>query len=342
VDAVTHVLAGACIARTGLNRKTVLATLAFILSAEAPDLDVLARLKGPVPGFVHDRGFTHSFVGLALVSVAVVCFIYLLWRLGGCKGKDLHSTPQWWLLFGLSYLAGLSHLLLDFTDNYGVRPYWPFSERWYSWDIVYIADPVVTLLLAGGLLLSVLMSLMNEEFGRASTTPRGRLGAALALIGVLAIWGIRDHEHRRALHTLEARRYEGAGPVHAAAFPLWWNPYLWTGLVETATSVSAMRVDSRSQDVVPQVEEQVRYKPEETPATLAGKTSSLGRAYMDWARFPVTETEALESHGRGYVVRFKDLRFEFEGRREDYSPWAVVRLNQDFSLADMTFGNSGP
>jgi inner membrane protein len=166
-----------------------------------------------------------------------------------------------------------------------------------------------------------------------------RLGAAIALIGVVAIWGIRDHEHRRALHTLEARQYEGAGPVHASAFPLWWNPYLWTGVVETARSVSAMRVDSRSQDVDPQVEEQVRYKPEETPAALAAKTSSLGRAYMDWARFPITETEAPESSGRGYVVQFKDLRFEFAGRREEYSPWAVVRLNRDLSVADMTFGH---
>jgi inner membrane protein len=342
VDAVTHVLAGACILRTGLNHKTALATLTFILAAEAPDLDVLARLKGPVPGFVHDRGFTHSFVGVALVSVAVVCFMYLVWRLRGRKGKDLHSTPRWWLLFGFAYLAGLSHILLDFTDNYGVRLCWPFSERWYSWDIVYIADPVVTLLLVGGLLVSVLASLMNEEFGRTSKTPRGRLGAAMALLGVVAIWGIRDHEHRRALHTLETRQYEGASPVHASAFPLWWNPYLWTGVVETARSFTAVRVDSRSQDIDPRIEEQVRYKPGETAAALAAKTSSVGRAYMDWARFPITETEALESGGRGYVVRFKDLRFEFALRREDYSPWAVVRLNQDFGLADMTFGDSQP
>lgn len=164
----------------------------------------------------------------------------------------------------------------------------------------------------------------------------------MALIGAVAIWGIRDHEHRRALHTLEVRRYEGAGPVRASAFPVWWNPYLWTGVVETARSVSAMRVDSRSQDVDPQVEEQIRYKPVETPASLAARTSSLGRAYIGWARFPITETEALESGGRGYVVRFKDLRFEFAGRREDYSPWAVVRLNRDLSLADMTFGDSQP
>jgi inner membrane protein len=332
------VLAGACIARAGLNRKSALATLTVIVAAEAPDLDVLARLKGPVPGFIHDRGFTHSFVGVALVAAAVVCFMYVIWRFRGREGQDL--APRWWVVFGLSYLAGLSHILLDFTDSYGVRPYWPFSGRWYSWDIVYIADPVVTMVLLGGLLLSVLASLMNEEFGRARKTPHGRLGAAMALIGVVVIWGIRDHEHRRALHALEARQYEGAGPIHASAFPLWWNPYLWTGVVETARSVTAVRVNSRSQDLDPQVETQIRYKPAETPATLAAKSSSVGRAYMDWARFPITETEALESSGRGYVVRFKDLRFEYPGRRVRYAPSADVRLNQDLSVADMSFGDS--
>jgi inner membrane protein len=340
MDAVTHLLAGACVARASLNRTTALATLTIILAAEAPDLDVLARLGGPVAGFVHNRGFTHSFVGVALVSAAVVCFLYLIWRVGGRQGKALHSTPRWWLLFGLSYLAGLSHILFDFTDNYGVRPYWPVSDRWYAWDIVYLADPVVTLLLLGGLLLSVLAALMNEEFGRASKNSHGRLAAAIALICVVAVWGTRDYEHRRALHTLEAQQYDGAPPVRVSAFPLWWNPYLWTGMVETAKSVKAIRVDSRSQNVDLQIEEQVRYNPEETPATLAAQSSSLGRAYMNWARFPMTETEPLESGRRGYVVRFKDMRFELAGRREDYSPWAIVRLNQYLSVADLSFGNA--
>ncbi len=96
---------------------------------------MLARLRAPIPGFIHDRGFTHSFVGVALVSAAVIFCMYMIWRLRRLKGK--HLAPRWWLLFGLSYLAGLSHILLDFTDNYGVRPHWPFSDRWNSWDIVY-------------------------------------------------------------------------------------------------------------------------------------------------------------------------------------------------------------
>jgi inner membrane protein len=340
VDPITHVLAGACMARAGLNRITGLATLTVLLTAEAPDLDVLARLKGPVPGFVHNRGFTHSFIGVALVSAAVVSFIYVIWRFGRRKGKDLHFAPRWCSLFGLSYLAGLSHILLDFTDSYGVRPYWPFSDRWYSWDIVSFADPVVTLFLFGGLLLSVLAGLMNEEYDRTSKTPRGRLAATVALLGIVAVWGIRDYGHRRACHALGTHQYEGGASIRDSAFALWWNPFLWTGVVETPRSVIAVQVDSRTQDLDPKVEMQIRYKPEETPAALAAKRSPLGWAFMNWARFPITETEALESGSRGYVVRFRDLRFEYTGRRVQYSPVAVVRLRQDLTVAEMTFGNS--
>lgn len=142
MDPVTHALAGACIARAGPNRKTALATLAVILAAEAPDLDALARLKGPVAGFVHDRGFTHSFAGVFLIPGAVVCFIYVVRRLSGRWGEAPNQALRWGWLFCFAYLGVLSHILLDFTDNYGVRPYWPFSDRWYSWDITCITDPL--------------------------------------------------------------------------------------------------------------------------------------------------------------------------------------------------------
>ena len=61
---------------------------------------------------------------------------------------------------------------------------------------------------------------------------------------------------------------------------------------------------------------------------------------MNWADFPITETEPLALGERGYVVRFKDMCFEFTGSREQYSPVAVVRLNRDFSVADVSFGDS--
>jgi hypothetical protein len=64
--------------------------------------------------------------------------------------------------------------------------------------------------------------------------------------------------------------------------------------------------------------------------------ASWGPAYMNWARFPIAETEALESGERGYIVRLKDLRFDYAGRVH-YFASAVVRLNHDLSVADVSF-----
>ena len=51
MEPVTHFLTGACLGRTGFNRRTAYATLAMTLAAEAPDLDVFWGFRGPVAGF---------------------------------------------------------------------------------------------------------------------------------------------------------------------------------------------------------------------------------------------------------------------------------------------------
>src|SRR5437660_8020310 len=151
--------------RAGLNRKTALATATLTLAAEAADLDVLSRFGGSAFGLNHHRGFTHSFLGIPLVAAVVVGFVYLLWRLRGRKTRNLNLPPRWALLFAYACLAGLSHILLDFTNNYGVRPFWPFSERWISWDIVFIVEPVLLMVLTLGPILAASSSLLYAGIG---------------------------------------------------------------------------------------------------------------------------------------------------------------------------------
>ena len=148
--------------RAGLNRKTALATLTLTLAAEAPDLDIIGGLRGPAFAFAHHRGFTHSFVGVPLDALVVVGFVYLLWRIRGRKIKDPHLPPRWGLLYLYACLAGLSHILLDFTNNYGVRPFWPFSGRWYSWDIVFIVEPIILGFLILGLIVPLFLGLIDR------------------------------------------------------------------------------------------------------------------------------------------------------------------------------------
>ena len=295
--------------RAGLNRRTALATLTLTLAAEAPDLDVAAGLfRGSAFGFAHHRGFTHSFLGIPLVAVVVVGFVYLVWRLRGRKTNDPNLPPRWGLLYAYACLAGLSHILLDFTNNYGVRPFWPFYEKWYSWDIVFIFEPVMFALLILGLAVPALFGLVDKEIGARRRGPGGRIGASLALLGVVLLWGLRDFEHRRAVGALEARSYNGVDPIRASAYPTWGDPFHWYGVVETPAFFALSTVNSITPEVDPEGRLEIRYKPEETPVTLAAKNSYIGRVFLDWAQYPITETEPLDGN-RGYIVHFQDLRY---------------------------------
>lgn len=341
MEPITHFLTGACLARTGFNRKTALASATMILAAEAPDLDVIGSFKDPVFGFAHHRGFTHSFLGLILTSAAVVGLIYLIWRLHGRKIKNPKIPPRWGLLFLFAYIAGLTHILLDYTNNYGVRPFWPFSEKWYSGDIVFIVDPLMLAILVGGLVLPLFSVLLDSEFGvrPKNKAPRGRLAASLALLAIVAMWCGRAYEHRLAVNQLKAQSYEGAAPVRASAFPTWWSPFNWAGVIETQNFFATMDVNTLTDEVDPAGGMQVYQKPEETPITLAAKKSYLGRVYLDWAQYPITETERLDPPASGYIVNFKDLRFASPTIR-GHSPLACsVQLDNNLKVAAERFGS---
>ena len=63
-DNLTHGLAGALLAQTGLQQRYgPAAAVALVVGAELPDLDSLFALGGPVLSFVHHRGMTHSLLG---------------------------------------------------------------------------------------------------------------------------------------------------------------------------------------------------------------------------------------------------------------------------------------
>lgn len=291
--------------RAGLNRKTALATLTLTLAAEAPDLDVFGSIRGSAFGFAHHRGFTHSFLGVPLDALVVVGFVYLIWRLRGRKLKDPKLPPRWGLLFLYACLAGLSHILLDFTNNYGVRPFWPFSEKWYSWDIVFIAEPVIWALLILGLIVPAFFALIDKEIGARRPGARGRVAATLALVGIVLLWGLRDYEHRRAINALQSRTYNSADPLRASAYPKYIDPFHWDGVVETPTFFALAPVNSLTPEVDPEGHLEIRYKPEETPITLAAKNSYVGRRFLDWAQYPIAETEALQPPQQGWIVLFK-------------------------------------
>ena len=328
LEPLTHFLTGACLARAGFNRKTALATATMTLAAEAPDLDVIGTFKGSVYGFAHHRGFTHSFVGLIFISALVVGFMYLIWWLRGRKTNIPNLPPRWGLLFLFAYIAGLSHILLDYTNNYGVHPFWPFSERWYSWDIVFILEPLLYVFLGLGLLAPLI-------FSRHKPLPRGRTAAILALVCVAGLYAVRDHEHREALDALETQTFDSAPPVRVSVYPYPATVTRWYAVIETQNSFVTSDLNSLS-GKLNQAELMEIPKPPETPATLAAKQSDFGRVYLAWAQYPLL-TE--ERSGEYSIVYFHDLRFGYPSMRGRNMLSGSVELDGNLHIVTERLGN---
>jgi inner membrane protein len=356
LDPLTHILTGACLGRAGLNRKTALATITLAISAEIPDVDVATLVKGPVVAFACHRGFTHTLLGVPFDAALTVGIVYVFWRefsrwndrrksrLNQHHEADVSplpwEVPRWGLLFIYACIGALSHILLDFTNAYGVRPFAPFYGKWYSWDIVSIIEPLLWTVLVLGLVAPALFGLINEEIGaRNQRQLRGRAGAIAALLFMVALWGVRDFEHRRAIGQLENFLYEGSAPLRASAYPYAMNPFQWHGVVETKDAFKLLPVDSLSGDVDPQGTDNTRYKPEETPVTLAAKKSYLGRAFLSWAQYPITETEEHTAPIHTYVVHFYDLRYAYPNQGRN-TLIGRVDLDQNLNVTQECFGRS--
>lgn len=350
MEPITHFLTGAAMSRAGFNRKTALATLTMTLAAEAPDIDVVTYFfKGSLFEFAHHRGITHTLIGVPVVTAAVLLLVWIIQRIRMTSPEKVShrverlrklgypTQPRWGLLYLFGLIAGFGHLLLDYTNNYGIRLFEPFSYRWYAWDIVFIFEPLLYVALIGGLVLPSLFQLVNEEIGAKSRGPRGQIGAILALLGVLAVWGVRDYQHRKAVTAMQSRVYQGADPLRVSAFPYPLNPFIWYGVVETHDFFVQTQVDSLTPEVDPRDNAQIRYKPEETPASLAAKSSFLGCVYLDWARYPLVETEHLSPPQSGYVVRFEDLRFMYLGSPRRLLS-ASVQLDENLRVISEQFG----
>ena len=334
MDNLTHTLAGVALSQAGLNRKTRFATVAVILGSNAPDIDIVTRLGSGATYLKYHRGITHSIPGVIVLAAVVTAIVYALGRKGRPPGKSSAPSlnPRW--LFVSCLIATSLHLLMDYTNDYGVRPFLPFSGRWYAWDIMFIIDPVLLGLLAAGLGLPAISRLISEELGARKSPPRG--GAIFALCAMLALWGLRDFAHRRAVGMLDSHAFGSENPLRLGAFPSPANPFAWTGLVETESAYHILPVDARADDLDP-TRAVVLHKPESSPPLDAALKTRTGVIFRDFARFLWSEVTEQDD---GFEVRLRDLRF--------YSPdsrllgfTAVIRLDHDLRVRSEWFSFTG-
>ena len=305
MDNLTHTLLAVTMSRAGLNRLTPYATGLLALGANAPDVDVVSRLGSTINYLEHHRGITHSLVASPVMAAAVAGTFWLLHRSRRAQ-QPFHFAPA----FVMALAGALSHLLLDFSTQYGTRLLLPFSGRWLAWDIMPIVDIWVLVLLAACLVLPFLFHLVSEEIGAARTPVRPWAIFALA---AMAFWfGLRDFSHRRAVAIVDSHIYRDREPLRVGAFPDLVNPFLWHGVVETGATMELVEVNLFEE--FDPTRARTYWPPDPHPALDAARKTRAARVFQDFAAYPFTYVDRAE---KGYEVVFRDLRFDYgvTGRR---------------------------
>jgi inner membrane protein len=350
MEPITHLMTGACLARAGFNRKAAYATVAMTLAAEAPDLDTLWSVGGPIAAFQHHRGWTHTFAGLPVEAGIIVGAVWgwHRWKSRPGRATATHrwsplrdggaARVRWGLLYGFVMIALLSHLLLDWTNNYGLRPFFPFNPRWYAGSFVFIFEPVIFLVLLVALVAPSLFGLINSEVGAQRAAFRGRGWAIAALAAIVALWGWRAVEHEKAVQLAQAGDYNGAEVLRVFVSPSPINPFRWHAVVETPMTYQLATVDTLSEAVASNEHTDVFYKPPTTLATLVAKRSWLGEVYLDWSKCPLVTDTGTDADGMT-TVTFRDLRFMYDtpflSGRESPPLSGSVLLNADRHIVRM-------
>jgi inner membrane protein len=334
-------MTGVCLARAGFNRKAAYATVAMTLAAEAPDLDVLWSIRGPIAAFQHHRGWTHTFLGIPFEAAIVVGSIWLFhrWRTRQATYNKPPKAPiRWGLLYCFSLIALLSHLLLDWTNNYGLRPFFPFNPHWYAGSFVFIFEPILFLILLIALIAPSLFGLIGSEVGARKPAFRGRGWAIAALLGMVALWTIRFVEHDKAIQLAQTADYKGAPVLRVAADPYPINPFSWQTVAETPQFYQVSAVNTLNSAIATSERADTIYKPPTTLATLAAKRSWLGEVYLDWSQYPVVTETGTDPDGLT-TVSFRDLRFfyntPFFSGREKTPLSGTVYINADRRVVRM-------
>ncbi len=311
MDNITHTLTGLALSQAGLNRKTRFATLALVVGVNLPDLDLLWSSGGGGANYLkYHRGITHSLLGVTVLGAALAGLLYYLGRQFPKSKAEAIEAPKVnappldvrWLL-GICWIATGSHLLMDFTNAYGVRLFLPFSDRWYAWDIMPIVDLLLLLALILGLGIPALLRAISEEVG--ASKPAYQRGAIFSLVFLVLLWGLRDLAHRRVLGMLDGHTYEDENPVNLGAFPTFVNPFAWTGVVETSSSFHLLSVNALASDVDPRQSRDFP-KPEPSPPLEAALKTQTGIVFAHFSRFLWSQVEETDE---GDEVTLRDLRF---------------------------------
>ena len=328
MDNLTHTLVGLMISRAGFDRSRACGEkgtpIMLMLAANAPDVDGYSIFTDNLSYLQIHRGYPHALVFAPLVALTPLLLVKLFTR--------TRVSMATLVTYLGCLLAVLSHLLLDWTNVYGVRLMLPFNAKWYRLDISNLIDPVIMGVLLASLAIPALVALVSSEIaGKKSAGPK-RGWAWFALVAVLGYDVSRWMAHERAISLIDAHNYRGAPARRISVFPD--SLFRWRGVVEGEGFIYEVPVDlTRDFDAAGG---HTDYPSISSPAIDAARTTHTFQVFEQfdqlpfWTLLPVDDTLRVE---------LIDLRFG-SLRRPGFE--AVAFVESDGRVARAYFSFGGP
>jgi inner membrane protein len=341
MDPFTHTFTGGLLASSGLKKVVPMATAALLIGANLPDIDIFVSLMGDQASIAHRRGWTHGVLAWAVLPVLLTAGL-----LAYSKFKKTSVSISPWALLGISLIAILSHPLLDWLNNYGVRLLMPFDERWFYGDTLFVVDPWMWLMLGGAYYLitshtkilhglwlvfwlgSTAAVLLNQ-FSSMVTYVIWGIGLLAVLFARLTI---NQHYHERLAQSalILALFYTVANGVASQRADAQVLNAMQKQLSEPILDVmvAPMPTDPTRGSVVIELEDSYRVgywhwlsdsrltllpdpiaKNLDEPIVVQAKQALNAERFLTWSRFPFA---IIQKTDNGYRVNFEDARYAME------------------------------
>lgn len=215
MDSVSQLALGAAVgvAVMGGRTRTWKAALWGGICGTIPDLDAFVEHADPILTMTLHRAETHALAWLTLLSIPLAPVIA---RLSG--DMSARGLGRWWLA---TWLALVTHPLLDAMTVYGTRIALPFSSQPYGVGSIFIIDPLYTLPLLVGVI-AALVSLRGLRWNRAG----------LMISTLYVAWSFAAQQYVTGI-ARDAVRAQAIPAERVLVTPTAFNTVLWRVLVMT-------------------------------------------------------------------------------------------------------------
>jgi inner membrane protein len=274
-----------------------------VAGQQAPDADTLLRLRGNATYIKHHRGMSHSLP-------AVVLWTGLI---SGALGLMFNNLPMSHIVFWV-FIAVASHVFSDLFNTYGTQAMRPITEKWISWNIIHIFDPII--------FLSHILALFLWSVHMVA--PQVIFPILYMFLGLYYVYRTCYHWRLEATMYRNDTTYE-PGDKYTLIPTI--HQYLWQ-VVKRRRDGAYQLGEYKSGQIkwVDQVACDVH------PAVEASKKHPNIACFLYFSSFACAH---VKEHPWGYEVQWADVRYR---HRKQYPFVAVLLMDREFEAIDSYVG----